>query len=344
MMIRITTAALTIVFPLSLAGQRPAPARTWLAAPVLERTIGDDGNVTLYQPTGLVALDGRTVVTFDWSEMQVRAFSVDNGRQLWSFGRKGSGPREFNGGHQMVIDRDGNLSVLDNSSARLTTLSPTGQFVMSTPIPPEKVGGLLPGRQGEARKMVPRDTVTMWSTLAPGGILRAGASYPQGVRFSSPVVGEAYLAATATGSMMAFRWSDAIIVMDSTGNVARTIRGPERREFPGLITVTGTLKDVELDGIRGDAQVTGRKVDKSGGEATHAIAAAGNELYVLYSGTDSVTALRKIDRFDLRNGNYLGSHLLPHKVAGIAALGGGRIATVESELEPVIRIWRLPVR
>ncbi len=128
-MIRYATAAMMVLAPLALAGQRNTPVRNPLPAPVLERTIGDDSKVILYNPSMMVSLSDRSVAVFDESEMQVVALSTETGRKLWSFGRKGAGPREFSGGHQLLRDRDGNIVVLDKSNGRLTVLSQTGQII-----------------------------------------------------------------------------------------------------------------------------------------------------------------------------------------------------------------------
>ncbi len=201
---------------------------------------------------------------------------------------------------------------------------------------------MLPGRAGETRKVMLADTAALWSTMRPNGEFALGLRYPPGISFDTPIVGEPYVSATDNGTVVGFRWSDAVIVLDSFGNVVRTIRGPERKDFPSTITSQAIMKDVEYEGMRGDAELTVRKVDRSRGEATAAIAASDNEIYVLVAGTDSALVGRQIDRFDLHTGAYLGTHLLPHRVRQIAALGGGRIATLEKEMDPLVRVWRLP--
>ena len=319
----------------------PRPSRVFLTPPTLLRSIGEDDAVTLYRPSGLIAMPGSRLAIFDWSEMQVQVFSANTGTSLWTFGRSGGGPQEFRGGHDLQLDRNGNLLVLDNVNGRITRIAANGRFLGGHRVTPS-TRQLLPSI-GAATTVIPYDTLHLWATVDTAGIMKSNARLPAGIGFATALAGESFSATLDGGAAaVGFRWSDAVVLLDSLGRVTRIIHGPERIEFPGTRTYSLDPKKIKLDDpsikIR---SVSGSRIDPTAIPATQDLSGTATELFVLFNGRDALAG-RLIDRYDLRSGQYLGTHVLPSKAVGIAVLGNNQFATLESEFVPVIRIWRVP--
>ena len=108
------------------------------------RTLAGDGN-SLVRPSG-IAVDaaGRRVYVVDTGGVssdahRVRVFDAQSGEHLLDFGKRGTGPGEFNLPRDVSIGADGLLYVVDGGNFRVQVFQPDGTFV-------RVFGGI--GRQG----------------------------------------------------------------------------------------------------------------------------------------------------------------------------------------------------
>ncbi len=62
---------------------------------------------------------------------QVRVFDAQSGAHLFDFGKRGSGPGEFNLPRDVAIGKDGRLYVVDGGNFRVSVFSPDGKYLKS---------------------------------------------------------------------------------------------------------------------------------------------------------------------------------------------------------------------
>ena len=60
---------------------------------------------------------------------RVRVFNAKTGAHLFDFGKRGSGPGEFNLARDLVLDKDNNLFVVDGGNARIQVFNAEGKFL-----------------------------------------------------------------------------------------------------------------------------------------------------------------------------------------------------------------------
>ena len=89
---------------------------------------GDD-SAHFNRPTDVaVALDGSFYVSDGYGNTRVMKFAPD-GRFLFQWGTKGSGPGQFDLPHGLALDGAGRLYVADRSNARVQIFDATGRFL-----------------------------------------------------------------------------------------------------------------------------------------------------------------------------------------------------------------------
>jgi peptidylamidoglycolate lyase len=94
-----------------------------------ERGVPGDDGVHFNRPTDVaVARDGSFYVSDGYRNSRVVRFSKD-GRYLFSWGRKGSRPGEFDVPHSIARDATGQVYVADRSNARIQVFDSVGHFL-----------------------------------------------------------------------------------------------------------------------------------------------------------------------------------------------------------------------
>ena len=94
-----------------------------------ERGVPGDDSLHFNRPTDVaVAPDGSFYVSDGYRNSRVVRFSRD-GRYLFSWGRKGSGPGEFQVPHGIARDGAGHVYVADRSNARIQVFDSAGRFL-----------------------------------------------------------------------------------------------------------------------------------------------------------------------------------------------------------------------
>lgn len=331
-LLRAVTATIFVLAVLATDADAQSERRIHPDPPVLEKTIGD-GAVELYRPSLIAISDSGHIYVFDHGDMAVRAFDVD-GRELWTVGRRGGGPGEFASASDLQTDASGNVYVLDNDNLRITQVSPRGNVERMVSLPRNTAAfGLLP-LAGSGVTIVPRGTDAMAMNIPASNTTGRMSRYPESISFSTPIVGESYTARLRGGAAMVFRWSSRIVVLGSGGEVERVFDGIEATPFP-----EARVYPISIPGVS-NARAT--RVDPDARQWSLDSAAHGDRLYIL-SGALSRNGGSLVDVYDTQSATYLGSHELPPPYQDrIALLPDGRLVTLERDLLPVIRIWRLP--
>jgi peptidylamidoglycolate lyase len=94
-----------------------------------ERAVAGSDSAHFNRPTDVaVAADGSFYVSDGYRNSRVLRFSKE-GRYLFSWGRKGSGPGEFEVPHSIALDRAGHLYVADRNNARIQVFDSVGHFL-----------------------------------------------------------------------------------------------------------------------------------------------------------------------------------------------------------------------
>lgn len=324
---------------LVLGAHAPASAqgRKWLPAPremaaYVDRDGGMFGNPhrVFQSPRGGFVLD-------DWSSASLREFTGD-GDLAWRFGGRGSGPGEFARIMDVEFDRSGNLMVLDVDLARITVADAFGTLMETYPVP--GAAQVLP-RSFAPGQWAVMPTVgrvdTLWVSRGPGASRSLPKPTSLGYRgYRADLAAEGWATNLADGgAVIVFRWSSKIVVLDSSGQVSTVFDGIEPIPFPEVVV----QKVDPPPGARWrNMRVT--RVDPKAVTAVMTASFAVGRLFVHFAGaTDN--ARRIVDTYSIPDGVYLGSFLLPHPVRSAVALRDGRLATLETELLPTVRLWNL---
>ena len=321
-------------------GQAQAQTHRVLAVPVESAVIEDvDGSVLGGRPLQIESSSRGGFITADWGDFSVREVSV-SGNLLWRAGRRGLGPGEFQSILDLEVDRDGQVRILDPRNRRITLLDGTGSLIETFPLPRDRVPAALlprsfdPGHQTVMWHTNKRDT--LWSSFSTTGRLNRYASMPTDISalFDHPLEGEGWAANGPNGDVVVyFRWSSKMILLDHDGGVRSVVEGIEQVPFPGTTYIERTIPD------RGS--IRGFKIDPQAIRAAKSVAVGPARFFVLFVGT-SANAARVVDTYALSDGVYLGSYVLPHRAEAIAWLADGRLAVLENNFIPTVRLLELP--
>lgn len=94
-----------------------------------ERGVAGTDSAHFNRPTDVaVAADGSFYVSDGYRNSRIVRFSKE-GRYLFSWGRKGSGPGEFNLPHSIALDTAGHVYVADRANARIQVFDSLGNFL-----------------------------------------------------------------------------------------------------------------------------------------------------------------------------------------------------------------------
>lgn len=309
-----------------------AQERHWLTL-VEDTAFVDRDGLKFGDPGQLLASPRGGFVLYDRGDGVFREFS-STGDLLWESGNRGGGPGEFARPMDYEFDAAGNLMIVDDSNVRLTVLGPDGTLVDTHRLPLARQilpSGFAPGAWGVLPTVHARGD-TLWS--ARGGASRRFELNPPSVDYRDAIAGEAWAANLKSGgAAVIYRWSATIVWLDPDGAVREVTQGVEPIPFPEPVNVS--------EEIPGVLRISGVKVDPAAVEHTQTQPGRdGDRIYVLCLG--ATEHRRKIvDTYAISNGEYLGSYLLPTAMRSIAVLEDGRIATMETEYFPTVRLWRI---
>lgn len=307
-------------------------ARTFLPDTlVLEGTVGESAGTILYEPTNLTATPDGRLVLFDFGTGSVREFATD-GEELWHFGRKGQGPGEFAGATDVDVAPNGDIMVLDPLNRRITRLDSSGRLLEMTRVPRGAAPSCLLPPPKDGRLILCGVGKTLSQVISPKGRAERSQPLPEGVAFSSRLAGEAHSAFLDSGAVVVYRWAGVMVLVNADGSVRRVVDGVEPIPFPEV-----PARPMKIPGL-GNAVV--RKVDPDAPGGARWVSARDHRIFVLFRGR-SEHAGRVVDIYDAAAGRYLGSELLPLRPTSFAALPGSRLATLEADSIPLIRVWKI---
>jgi DNA-binding beta-propeller fold protein YncE len=141
-----------------------------------------------YLPTDIAfAPNGELVVTDGYGNARVMRFSAD-GKLLGQFGKRGTGPGEFQLPHNVVVDARGRIYVSDRDNQRVEVFDATGKYlsewdhvggVSALIITPDQkiwTGGVLHDLDGKVLERLPGETSSgaHGGAVAPNGDVYLG--------------------------------------------------------------------------------------------------------------------------------------------------------------------------
>ena len=131
------SASRILVFAAVCVARMSAPARGQAGAP-FPLTVSSVTIVGEEQEFGSIVAAklgaNGNVYALDHMNARVTAFSPE-GRMLWSIGRKGHGPGEFQLPYRLDVAPNGQIVVFDFATGEVTTLAPTGRFLRRANLP-----------------------------------------------------------------------------------------------------------------------------------------------------------------------------------------------------------------
>jgi hypothetical protein len=286
--------------------------------------VGGESDTLLTYPHRIAAHTSGVYVFDDGAK---RLVSFDPSLSLRSVaGRSGAGPFEFAAVRDLVVTPEGDAAILDRGNARITIVGLTGEPKKMIPVRdlagPEQVVVLDRNRYLVHASNNPRVPFVVIDSAGNHG---ETVSIPwRGFQRLAPLSSDGRLArdpASPTTWAFAFVRGNGWFSFDELR--ARDVKGRylEHTEFPV------PMKTEDGFQLRADAPVSG--LDS---------AIFGHVLYVLFGGRDPRSAYRYVDRFDLRDGSYLGSYELPRQALAISVFGDDLYVLFQ---QPYPSIYRL---
>lgn len=317
-------------------GEPPAPTRmesrphrlatrTWLPGSWVR--VGGIAADSLLNPQ-LMAGSAAQIVLFDFGDHRLKAFGPD-GTFRWAVGRRGQGPWEFAAVMDLQIGSDGTIWVDDHDNARIDIYRPdgTGDRMIRVEHPLYRVVPLPLGHG----MIGLRESGAFLERYDMDGKQTAALGIPAILKGLHWLAAEPIFRLAPGGQLaVAFHWSSDLLVLDTTGVISGTSRGPEPMAFPATLEHPFKAPNGQ------DVTVFG--VDPKAVQGAYGMAVQGSRVLVLYSGA-TPDAGRIVDSYDLPSGRYLGSMLLPYRVLSIAAVGQN-LAVLSTEPEPHVDILR----
>lgn len=323
-----------------LAGAPSVEDRDWLLSPQIVAELKDEDGDYFGNPWQMVAFPDGGFVLNDGG-VTLRAFNSD-GMSRWTFGRSGGGPGEFQAIRDVALTAEGRVLALDSDAARVTILDAvTGEMVETVRIGREAASGLNeilsapPPHFAIVQHSLNEDG--NWSLLdTTGAVVRTYSLPPP----CESLVCEAFTGGvTEVGSgVVAFRWSSDLVFLNADGSV-RTVRdGVEPIRMPEPVRYELDPADLGAEAGR-YSNVIVTKVDPKATEVTKSLAVGRSRVFVLTLGSTENRG-RVVDIYTI-GGEYEGSFLLPWSVSEIAVVDEEILATLSTDLFPIVTLWNL---
>ena len=287
---------------------------------------GAEEDSVLYDPWVVRAVPGQAVV-LDHGGHRVRSFDIETGTLLWSAGRRGSGPLEFEDPRDLFYD-SGNWGVWDARTGRLTHISQQGQLaserIITSQLPPNRFCPLGDGRLG----VLWNSPEAALGVLAPDDRVSELAHLPWSyLARDAPLQRQAKWATDGSGSCVAVLLTASGFVSFGEDGLGRGHPYAEAIEPPrAWASGSGGSEAFGIEDIT---------------VATRDAFLHGPELWLLFQGKTE-DAGRLIDVHDIETGDYLHSYKLPFWGAtSIARLGELLFVTRTLDAYPVLEAYRI---
>jgi len=267
---------------------------------------GTFDDTLLLQPLQLHAA-GSIVFVADYGNKNIQAFDAESGDRLWSAGRSGGGPREFSR-MTLFTASDELLGVADDINRRITFVSMRGEFESEATV------ALPSGQQGVCKlgahyfvagSRAGRPRLLKWTPGSDSLELQQPEwlSYFDTLQY---IIGQFSLR-RVDDSLCAIRHSVGpldLLIFDSTLTLTKRVV-PRERVRVARVDTTMYAGSLALGVASGSGYGWGHP------------AVADKSLFVTFRGS---TAFREriIDEFRLPDFTYVGTHLAPHVLRGLA--------------------------
>jgi hypothetical protein len=276
-----------------------------------------------------VQADSIAIYVYDVGRTALLAYDYQ-GKPLWSFGRKGSGPGEFRSVWDFKQGRDGKLYLYDSGTLRMTVVDQKGNLVRTHQIEslldrflPLKDGSYL----GHSEFVNP-----FLLRFAPDGKRMGAIPVPPELRGRDPIQSQIRTAVGRTEvEIVASTVTDRFYLVDSLGRRVRSFRGIDTLEYPS--SIQSKIR------ISADSTEPGYRPGIGTLYTTRSIAVDPAYIYILM-GSATKAPYRMVDRYSLTDGRYSGSFLLPDKSLAFEFRGDYAI-TIQHDPAPQVRIWRI---
>jgi len=296
--------------------QRRIFAGEWEVRTIVAGRVDSD----LLNPS-IPVVQGDAITVFDHGDFAVKSFRISDGLLLWKFGRRGAGPGEFRGVTDMRVDSAGMLWVMDRDNNRITILTTAGTISREIPL-----------------------STSVWRLLLlpDGGYVgyRATSGAPYLIRFGPAGQQQGSLSVPAWVDQMDGMAKDAWATAAGGGFVLGLMRTGRLIHY-----AWPSLRPVEIQAVETApapreivfspaANVVGRKLGPDAVTVIRRLSTVGSSLYVHIGGTTS-QAGRLIDAYDLTDGRYRGTHLLPRPARAAVATAQGFVV-LETDFLPTL--------
>ena len=273
------------------------PEDTILALPSLPRPDGAGG-----------------LVFFDLTNVKAYRIGAD-GDLLWSWGEKGEGPGEIMNVRALDVRSDGSVVLVDSGNQRLVTLDAKGRLVGEAPFRAGNSGAVQSLVALPDGRLVLHATRRVWGLWDSGGFVDVEVP----ANLGEPQILHHY----GRGA----RWAGGRWVFGfGFGNGWMVFEGTRLLKVRPYVLHTD-FPEVRFmrQGFTRHLQHTSRPV-----ESGLSVSVRGDTLFVLFGGPERELWGRRLDRYDLRTGNYIATEVLPHWATRGVVGQSGRLFTVNS--------------
>lgn len=296
-------------------------------------SLGGTENDTLLLNPYWASAGPEGVTLWDGGRNAVVRISAE-GEVLWTVGRRGGGPGEFQTVRGVAQMSNGGAALVDNVNERLTILDRDGQLAAETNLSgmaPESVGSLYDG----GLVVLTRLAEPAFLVSDENGVVVDSVDFPSREYRDLPMMArQGRVVGAGAGWVFGFTTGNGWWRMGGD-RAAQGFPYAEHADFPGTET---SVSEETIDGRR----VTTRRT-RTTVRVTTAMnfGVRGDTLFVHYYGhTDSRGYL--LDLFGLADGSYLGSVLLPHWARSVA-VGPEAIYLLAADPFPVLTAFRMSI-
>ena len=318
---RLLMAALLPWTHMSAQEARVFPRGQWEVVSRLEDETGD----VFVNPQRLVHC-GWGLVVMDYDDQHLVA--VDTAlRTRWRFGRRGSGPGEFQQLGGVSCDASGQLWVLDRGNAKLVRLRSDGRTFSEARLSVGSRRGEVLARGGHWMGITQQgkgEIATVFDST--GNVVRLVLAVPE-VAALNPAQREAFIATTPEGgAIIAFRWSSLLLRVSPDGSASVLHAGIGRIPFAEYKAYP--------TGERNEAML---RIDPDAVEAVRTITVRADTVFVIApDGSDEDRSI--LDLYSIRERRYLESRRLNFTAPSVSSARGELFVLLQEPTPGIVRL------
>ena len=255
-------------------------------------------------------------------------------KSLWRFGRRGSGPGEFQQLGGVSCDASGQLWVLDRGNSKLLRLRSDGRTYVESRLSVGTRRGDAQARGGQWIGLTQQGKGELATVFdSAGNVLRLVSEVPELAPLNQ-AQREAFIATTHDGgAIVAFRWSSLLLSISPEGSASVL--------HPGVTRIAFAEYKAYPTGQRNETML---RINPDAVEAVRTIAVRADTLFVVApDGRDQERAI--VDLYSISGKRYLESRRLSFATPSIAVSSGHFFALVQDPLPGIVRLrWTVRQR